>query len=261
MGDVLFMIDKLIKYYEKEYNEDGRLKKNKAHELEFLTSVKYLDKVLKKGSTVLDACAGTGIYSFYLAKQGHQVTSGDIVDYNVSIIKKEQLQTSLLKDVYTGSVLDLSRFEDNSFDTVLCMGALYHIKDKTDRAKAIRECLRVLKKNGIFAASYINKFAVILHDHEKELKNMDELLQYNKDSYKDVFYGSTPKEIIDLMNTSGLKSLYNVATDGIAYLIDSDINNSNNDNFNKWLQLHFDVCEDESLLGYSLHGLYLGTKN
>ena len=81
------------------------------------------------------------------------------------------------------------------------MGALYHIKDKADRAKAISECLRVLKKNGIFVASYINKYAVILYDHEEEFKNMDELLQYNKDSYKDVFYGSNHKEIIDLMNT------------------------------------------------------------
>ena len=52
------MIDKLTTYYENEFNEDGRLKKDKSHELEFLTSLKYLDKVLKKGSTVLDACTG-----------------------------------------------------------------------------------------------------------------------------------------------------------------------------------------------------------
>lgn len=36
--------------------------------------------------------------------------------------------------------------------------------------------VRVLKKEGIFVASYINKYAVILHDYEEEIKNMDELL-------------------------------------------------------------------------------------
>lgn len=254
------MLDKLINYYEFEYNEDERLKKDRAHTVEFLTSVRYLDKALRKNSKVLDACAGTGIYSFYLAKQGHQVTSGDIVEHNVSIIKEVQVQSPLLNEIYTGSVLDLSRFEENSFDAVLCMGALYHLKDENDREKAVKECLRVLKKGGIFAASYIDKHAVILHNYEEQLENIDELLEYNVESFREVFYGSTPEEITDLMHNAGLKTLYNIATDGVSYIIKSKINNSSDENFHKWLQLHFDNCENESLLGYSLHALYLGFK-
>jgi 2-polyprenyl-3-methyl-5-hydroxy-6-metoxy-1,4-benzoquinol methylase len=254
------MLNNLIKYYEQEYDEDVRLTKDKAHTVEFLTSAKYFDKTFRKGSKILDACAGTGIYSFYLAKQGHQVTAGDIVDSNVSIIKEKQLKTSLLKEVYNGSVLDLSRFEDNSFDVVLCMGAIYHLKDKSDREKAVRECLRVLKKEGIFVLSYINKYAVILINYEDQIKNIEELIKYNRESYRDVFYSSTPKEIMTMMNSMELETMYNIATDGIAYLINSKINGSNEENFNKWLQLHFDTCEEENLLGYSLHALYFGTK-
>lgn len=204
--------------------------------------------------------SGTGIYSFYLAKQGHKVTAGDIVDYNVSLIKEKQLQMPLLSEVYTGSVLDLSRFKDGSFDVVLCMGALYHLKDKHEREKAVRECLRVLKRGGIFAASYINKYAVILHNYDEQLKNIEELVQYNADSYKNIFYGSTPKEIAAMMDSAGVTTLYNIATDGINYLISSKINDSSDDNFKKWLQLHFDLCEEENLLGYSLHALYFGIK-
>ena len=222
--------------------------------------MKYFNKTLKKGSKVLDACAGTGIYSFYLAKKGCQVTAGDMVDYNVSIIKEKQLETPLLNEVYTGSVLDLSRFEDDSFDAVLCMGALYHIKDEYTRKKAIKECLRVLKSEGIFVASYINKYAVILHNCEDELSNMAELLQYYKESYQGIFYGSSPKEIIDVMENEGLKTLHNIATDGSSYLVNSKLNNSSSENFNKWLQLHFESCEEENLLGYSLHALYFGVK-
>lgn len=254
------MPDELTNYYEFQYNEDSRLKKDKSHAVEFLTSVRYLDKAIPKGSDILDACAGTGIYSFYLAEQGHKVTSGDIVEHNVSIIKEKQLQNPLLSRIYTGSVLDLSEFEENSFDAVLCMGALYHLKDKSDMEKAVQECLRVLKKGGVFAASYINKYAVILLNYEDNLKNMDELLKYNSESYREVFYGSTPEEITDIMNNAGLKTLYNISTDGISYLISSKLNGSDKENFDKWLQLHFDSCENENLLGYSLHALYFGIK-
>jgi 2-polyprenyl-3-methyl-5-hydroxy-6-metoxy-1,4-benzoquinol methylase len=259
-GGGKFMIDALTKYYEQEYNEDNRLKKDRAHSVEFLTSVRYLDKVLKKESRILDACAGTGVYSFYLASKGHQVTAGDIVEHNVSTIKDKQLQSPLLKEIYSGNVLDMSRFDDGSFNAVLCMGALYHLKDKCDREKAVRECLRVLKSGGIFVASYINKHAVILLNCEEQLNSMDELLKYNKESYQGVFYGSTPREIIELMQDAGLVTLYNIASDGTGYLIKSKINDSSEENFNKWLQLHFETCEEENLLGYSLHGLYFGIK-
>jgi 2-polyprenyl-3-methyl-5-hydroxy-6-metoxy-1,4-benzoquinol methylase len=254
------MIDKLSKYYEQDYNEDTRLIKDKMHSIEFLTTIRYFDKVFIDGSDVLDACAGTGIYSFHLAKEGHKVTAGDIIDHNVSIIKKKQMERPILKEIYTGGVLDLSRFEDESFDAVLCMGALYHLSSKLDREKAVEECLRILKRNGIFAASYINKHAVILNSFEDELKNIDELLNYHKDSYSDVFYGSTPKEINHMMDDAGLKKLYNIGTDGISYLIKSKINSANDKSFNKYLKFHFDTCEDKDLLGYSLHGLYLGIK-
>lgn len=254
------MMDRLNKYYEQDYNEDNRLIKDKMHSIEFLTTVRYFDKVFIKGSEVLDACAGTGIYSFHLAKEGHSVTSGDIIDHNVSLIRKKQQETPVLKDIYTGGVLDLSRFEDESFDAVLCMGALYHIKDKSEREKAVDECLRVLKRNGIFAASYINKHAVILNSFQDELRNMDELLEYNRESYSDVFYGSTPKEINQMMENAGLNKLYNIGTDGISYMLKSKINSSDEESFNKYLKYHFDTCEDKNLLGYSLHGLYLGIK-
>jgi 2-polyprenyl-3-methyl-5-hydroxy-6-metoxy-1,4-benzoquinol methylase len=254
------MIDNLVNYYENEYNEDGRLQKDRAHRIEFLTSVRYFGKAFPEGANILDACAGTGAYSFYLAGQGHHVTSGDIVDYNVSIIREKQQQTPVLKEIYTGSILDLSRFKNESFDVVLCMGALYHLKEKADREKAVNECLRVLKKQGIFVASYINKYAVILHNCQDQLKNMDVLLQYEKESYEGVFYGTTPDEIESMMDNAGLKTLYNIAADGPTYVLASKINAANDENFDKWLRFHFNTCENNNLLGYSLHGLYFGVK-
>ncbi len=51
----------------------------------------------------------------------------------------------------------MSVFESESFDAVLCMGAFYHLKSKEERRQCIAECLRVLKKGGIFILAYINR--------------------------------------------------------------------------------------------------------
>lgn len=254
------MIDQLINYYEQEYEEDRRLSKDKSHRIEFLTTTRYFDKVFSTGAKILDACAGTGAYAFHLAQKGYKVTAGDIVPYNVSLMEKKQAAEPILKKIYTGSILELSEFEDNSFDVVLCMGALYHLHDKTDREKAIQECRRVLRKEGILATSYINRHAVILHNIEDGLSSMEELLDYKDCGTRDVFYSSTPKEIINMMKDAGFETLYNIGTDGIGYMIGSKINNADDNDFRKWLDYHFSACEEESLLGYSLHGLYFGRK-
>ncbi len=254
------MTDTLIKYYETEYNEDGRLQKDKAHSIEFLTTVRYFEKLFPEGATILDACAGTGVYSFYLAEKGYKVTAGDIVPYNVSLIEKKQTKKKLLDNVYTGNVLDLSMFDDESFDIVLCMGALYHLHDKAERVKTVRECLRVLKNGGILAVAYINRYAAILYNCEERLANIDELLEYSKIGTKNTFYGTTPKEINEIMTDADIETIYNIGTDGICYTIRSKINDSDDITFKKWLEYHYATCEDQNILGYSLHGLYFGRK-
>lgn len=253
-------MENLNEYYGLNYDEDSRLTKDKFHSIEFLTTCKYLDKVLTKNSLILDCCAGTGAYSFYLANKGHQVIAGDLIEHNVALIKEKQRSNSLLKGIYQGSILDLSSFEDDSFDAVLSMGAFYHLESYHDRQKSINECLRVLKKGGIFILSYINKHAVILNDCKNNSADICSILKYDNHPYKDIFYGSTPKEVISLTNSLNLNKLYNIATDGIGYILSSKINSSSDEEFEKWLQYHFSTCEDENLLGYSLHCLYIGYK-
>ena len=81
-------MDNLIDYYEQQ-DEDNRLNLDRAHNLEYLTTIKYLDKICHGSVSILDACAGTGAYCFYLAEKGHSVTAGDIVPANVNIIKEK----------------------------------------------------------------------------------------------------------------------------------------------------------------------------
>jgi 2-polyprenyl-3-methyl-5-hydroxy-6-metoxy-1,4-benzoquinol methylase len=101
------MEDRVVEYYN-SYDEDGRLKR---HRLEYLTTVEYFNRLFKPGSKILDACAGTGVYSYYLAEQGHGVTSYDLVSNNVDLIKQHE-KAELLDDIQVMNVLDLSAIAD-----------------------------------------------------------------------------------------------------------------------------------------------------
>lgn len=253
-------MEEIFKYYEENYNEDGRLVRDKSHSIEYLTTIRYFDKIFNKNSRILDPCAGTGAYSFYLAKRGHRVVAGDLVPYNVSNIEKKQDNTPILEEIYTGSILDLSKFKDNSFDVVLCMGAFYHLKEEELRKKALKESLRVLKEDGILVVSYINKNALVLCSARRDIENMDKVLEVNRTGSDSLFYGITQKNLRKIMKDLRVKPICNIATDGVGYIVKEKINSFSEEDFNKWLYYHFENCEDESLLGYSIHGLYFGVK-
>jgi 2-polyprenyl-3-methyl-5-hydroxy-6-metoxy-1,4-benzoquinol methylase len=116
------MEDEILRFYHEFNDESERLESNPGR-VEYITTMTYLNKAISKNSSILDACAGSGKYAFALAKEGRNVVAGDLVDVNVNMIRKQQKDTPLLNEIYEGSILDLSRFEDESFDVVLNFGA------------------------------------------------------------------------------------------------------------------------------------------
>jgi len=114
-------MEKIIKYYD-DYDEDIRMFRDKSRLVEYLTTIHYFDRLFMPGSRILDVCAGTGKYAFYLADKGHLVTACDLVERHVDIIKSKPNAYKLI-DISVCNALDLSQFDENSFDVVLCMGA------------------------------------------------------------------------------------------------------------------------------------------
>lgn len=253
------MYEQIKSYYE-NYDEDGRLFRDNAHQVEYLTTIRYLDRLLVPGSRILDACAGTGNYSLYLVDKGHKVTACDLVEHNVNIIKAKP-DANRLSDITVCNVLDLSRFEENNFDAVLCMGALYHFRTNDLREKAIAECVRVCKPNGIVVLAYITKIGAILAIINADASNMDGLLKviYDTDD-RGPFYCAAPREIDDMSVNCGLEKLHHIGVDGIIQTIASKVNAATDENFQKYMEYHFATCEDESIIGTSIHGLWIGRK-
>ncbi len=89
-----------------------------------------MDRYIQPGCSILDIGGGPGHYSIHYAKQGHPVTLLDLSDENVRFAKKKARQCGVKITALQGNALDLSRFPDESFDTVFLMGPLYHLMNE-----------------------------------------------------------------------------------------------------------------------------------
>jgi len=255
--------EKFEVYYTTENDENLRGHRNNQGIIEFLTTEKYMKQVIPLKSIVLDACAGCGVYSFFLANLGHAVTAGDFVKHNVDVIKNKQKQQPVLQHIYEGSATDLSQFDNESFDVVLNMGAFYHIIDKEEREKSISECLRVLKKGGLFFIAYLNKFSNIIKYNEQwrdDFSSVERLFEYGYIDDDSLFYQASPEEIEDIMKKFNLTILHNIATDGLKAPIYETLNLMNEKTFERYMNYHYQICEIRSLLGYSEHALVICKK-
>jgi len=163
------MSSELIKeYYVKDsVREWKRLVRDPFHRLEFDTTMLFLKKYLPKRGLILDAGGGPGRYAIELARLGYDVVLLDFIPELLQIakrkIKKEKVQDKV-KQIVEGSLEDLSMFENNTFDSVLCLGgALCHLVSKKRRKKAVSELIRVAKDKAPIFVSVIGRFAVCIN--------------------------------------------------------------------------------------------------
>ncbi len=250
-------------YYENENDEDNRLNRTKADSIEFLTTFKYIVGLSTPAAHILDACAGTGVYAFPLAEMGYQVTAGDLVEFNVDILLKKQSETPILKHIYTGSILSLPMLQAESYDVVLNLGSFYHLRSHSERLQSIQESLRVLKPGGYYFLAYLNKHSNYVKFNKMMKDDFSIFEDYVKNGYNresDVFFATTPEEVEEFMLGQQLELTNHVATDGLKFLLKDTINSFDDNEFNRFMKIHYESCEIKSLLGYSEHALYIGKK-
>ena len=77
----------LTQYYG-SYDEDNRLCSRRGM-IEYLTTMRYIEKYLCPGMRILEIGAATGRYSHQLARQGYQVDAVELVQHNIDIFRKD----------------------------------------------------------------------------------------------------------------------------------------------------------------------------
>ncbi len=247
-------MNKIIDYYN-DYDEDGRLFRNYSHHIKWLTTMYYFDKLIPDNSKIFDGCAGTGNYAFKLAEYGHDVAASDIVPRNVDIMVEKQKKNPILKDIFVGDICDDNHYDNHYFDIVLCMGAFYHLNENM-RCKAMEQCLRLLKTNGILVISYINLITALYLNIEPKLENISEILKcYNTKSFGDSFVYMTPEEIEKIAEKYNLKILHHITSDGNPLLRCENFCEAKKEDFEKYMELHLSICENKNFIGCGLHNL------
>ena len=76
----------IINFYS-NYDEDGRLA-SRHGAVEFLTTMRYIEKYAGPGARVLEVGAGTGRYSHALARRGYAVDAVELVAHNIEVFRR-----------------------------------------------------------------------------------------------------------------------------------------------------------------------------
>lgn len=245
-------IEELYTYFD----EESRLSLGSGR-IEFLTTVHYIEKMLKPGMKILDIGAGTGAYSLYFANKGYEVTAIELTKRNCDVFASKLYGDESIR-LHQASALDLSFLGAETFDVVLLLGPLYHIEKETDRLRAIMEARRVMKKEGTIFLATIN------HDMVPYTETMRNPLWFNNNTYDhdtfrlvDIpFIFHTLEESRKMLQDTGLVLQREIASDGMSELLGAQLEEMDAESFHQYLRYHLLHCEDKEGLGRTNHFLF-----
>jgi SAM-dependent methyltransferase len=143
-----------LQAYYGEDKEEERLLAGEGR-LEHERTMRLLARFVPPGSRVADVGGGTGRYAEWLAGLACEVELLDPVPVHVERARARGLSAQV------GDARELP-WHDGSFDVVLLLGPLYHLGERDDRLRALREAVRVARPGGIVAAAAISRLAPIL---------------------------------------------------------------------------------------------------
>ncbi len=255
-------VKELLSQYYERYNEDGRLLDFRRGQLEFATTMKYIQKYLRPGDKVLEIGAGTGRYSLSLAAQGFDVTSVELLEHNLNILNDKVKSTMNIRTIL-GDALDLSMLADATFDMTLMLGPMYHLFTETDKRLALSEAVQVTKPGGVLMVAYCISDASII-EYGFRGRHIPELVEEGLLDTETFVTRSHPKELFELVRKSDVdkmiagfpvERLHYAATDGLGYFIRRDLEEMDQESFDLFRKYHLAVCENPDMVGATAHSL------
>ena len=250
---------KIPESYYSQWNEDDRLL-SRFGQIEFLTTIRYIEKYLKPGMNILEVGAGTGRYSHYLARKGYAVDAIELVERNIADFKSKTLPGEKVS-IVQGDAVNLCMAKDNSYDIVLHLGPMYHLSSESDRKAAVSEALRVTKPNGkVFMAYILNEMTVINHffrngriNEETSRKNiLSSNWRFVENPKKHLAFYRI-EDVNALMSGFDVKRLHLVGTDMISGAMRELLGAMSDEEFSCYTEYIYSICERSDMIGMSGH--------
>lgn len=252
--------DILSNYYG-DYNEDGRLRSRHGM-VEYLTTMRYIEKYLHPGMRIIEIGAGTGRYSHTLAGMGYHVDAVELVEHNIEIFKQNITEGEPVT-VTQGNAMDLKGFDDSSYDMTLLLGPMYHLFTEQDQKQALTEAMRVTKVGGIVYVAYCNNDATIIQfafqkgmirdAHYKELIDPHTFKCHSNP--EELFQLCRREDIDRLMEGFAAERLHYLGTDMATNFMREYVDAMDDELFDLYLRYHFSICERQDMVGATHHML------
>lgn len=172
------------------------------HSIDVIQRIYWTNKAIdsKRHCAILDVGCGSGIFGFYLADKGHDVTMIDRSEFT----KKIEGRINILKNYIKGSVkfigYDIRRLGflgfTNHFDYIICTEVIEHIRDDK---QLMSDMAGMLKKAGILILTTPYK-------HSRHLYG-DKISEEEDGDH--VRWGYDLSELCTLCEKNGLEVVYN----------------------------------------------------
>lgn len=241
------------------YDEDSRLRSRHGM-VEFLTTMRYIEKYLRPGMRILEIGAATGRYSHALALQGYPVDAVELVEHNIEIFQ-QKTQPGENVTIRQGNAKDLHFFKDDTYDITLLLGPMYHLFTVEEQRRALSEAIRVTKKGGVVFAAYCGNDATMVQYcfgkgmlKEKHYQDLVDPVTFKASSDPAERFELYRREDIDaLMGGFPVQRLHYVGTDMATNYMRPVIDEMDDEFFAVYLKYHFYICERADMVGTSHH--------
>ena len=258
---------KALTQYYGSYDENSRLDSRRG-QVEFLTTLRYIEKYLRPGMRILEIGAATGRYSHHFARQGYAVDAVELIEHNIEIFRQNTFPCETVT-VTQGNAKDLTGFPDNTYDITLLLGPMYHLFTEEEKLQALMEAIRVTKKGGIvFAAYCMGDASILMYGFIRgEIHNIIEKCMLDPVTFEtfskpwDLFELHRKEDIDTLRNHFPVTQLHFLATDGYANHMRKTLDEVDEETFGLFLRYHFATCERLDMIGYSNHTLDIFRKD
>jgi SAM-dependent methyltransferase len=224
----------------------------------------FIRKYIRPSDKVLDAGGGAGVNAIMMAGLSQSVTLVDISPgiLELAIDNIRQAGASDRIEVLQGDITDLSRFGDNTFSLVVCVGdSVSYVLEQGPQA--LRELVRVAQPGAILVIGCDSKTGFMRICLSDGL--LDEAIEIERTG--EAYCGMGPRthvytvdEMRGLLHCTGCEVLEIASTPTFADTIDAGMYSGDPQKWEALKALEMRACTRPELLGMGDHLLFIARK-